>query len=527
MNTLKKIGLGVLTLTSIAPIVKAEKQQKPNIVFIMSDDHAVNAISAYKSRLSKIAPTPNIDRIGKEGVIMKSMFATNSISTPSRACILTGKYGHITGVKTLEDNYDASKHESVASMLQRDGYQTGMFGKWHLHTQPTGFDDYCVLPGQGKYHNPKFKKKGDTWFDGKGKVKDRKNALSIKGYVTDIVTDLSLEWLDKRDTDKPFFLMCHHKAPHGLWEPAKRHDHLFKDVTIPEPKSLFERKDHGPKGANQHGTSISIRNPRRNMTDQVTSTKWPTGIIDTTGMTQNEKTSAAYQKYIKDYLRVVRAIDENVGRVLTYLENNNLLENTMVIYTSDQGQFLGEHDYFDKRWMYEESINMPCLIRYPKGIKPNREVTELCTNVDFAPTFLDYAGIKTPKAMQGTSFRKALEGKRDKKQRKDFYYRYWMHMAHHDNPAHYGVRTEQYKLIFFYGLPLDANKAVKNNDTEPYWELYNIKDDKKEMFNLYGNPKYAKIQAKLKKRLLELKKECGDTDEKYPKLMKVRERYWN
>ena len=500
--------------------------KKPNILFIMSDDHATNAISAYGSRLANIAPTPNIDRLASEGVLMDNVFCTNSICTPSRAVIVTGQYSHYNGVKTLDDDFDKER-ENIAKILQKSGYQTALIGKWHLHAEPTGFDYYNVLPGQGKYNNPILKEKGKPWKDHK------KGGEKYEGYVTDVITDQTIDWMDNRDKEKPFFLMSHHKAPHGLWEFAQRHAELFKDMDIPEPKSLYTNQNHGPIDGEKYGSSISLRNRERNMLAQVTSEKWPTGSINVSGMSYKEKVSAAYQKYLKDYLRTVAAIDENVGRILDYLDENRLTENTIVIYTSDQGQFLGEHDYFDKRWMYEESLRMPFVIRYPKEIKPKQRNSDMTLNVDFAPTFLDYAGVEeVPSYMQGKSFRGNLIGNTSEDWRTSMYYRYWMHMAHHYNPAHYGIRTEHYKLIFFYGLQLDSTINSSKYDyhnipTEPYWELYDLKNDPKEMDNVYEDPKYIDIVKQLKAELLRLKEDVGDTDEIYPELMKVREKYWD
>lgn len=505
---------------------KSSDNKRPNILYIMSDDHASNAISAYGSRLKDIAPTPNIDRIAKEGILLENVFCTNAICTPSRAVIMTGKYSQNNGVKTLDDDFD-KEQENVAKILQKSGYQTAIIGKWHLHTEPTGFDYYNVLPGQGKYNNPLLKEIGKPWKHHK------KGGVKHKGYVTDVITDQTIKWLDARDKEKPFFLMSHHKAPHGLWEYAERHANLFKDVHIPEPESLWDDKNHGPLKGAKYGSSISDRYATRNMLDQVTKGRWPTGNLDPTGLTHKQLVSATYQKYLKDYLRTAAAIDENVGRILDYLDENGLTENTIIIYTSDQGQFLGEHDYFDKRWMYEESLRMPFVMRYPKEIKPNQRNSDMTLNVDFAPTFLDYAGIKSvPEDMQGKSFRDNVKGNTSKDWRTSMYYRYWMHMAHHYNPAHYGIRTENYKLIFFYGLPLDAtNKSSKDKfhqiPTEPYWELYDLKKDPNEMNNVYDNPEYSDIVKKLKEDLLKLKEETGDTDEKYPELIEVRENYWN
>jgi arylsulfatase A-like enzyme len=495
-------------------------QKQPNIIFIMSDDHAMNAISSYEGRLARVAPTPNIDRIAKEGMIFENMMCTNSICTPSRAAILSGQYSQLNGVYTLKDDYQPEA-DNLAKQLQAAGYATAMVGKWHLHKEPQGFDYYNVLPGQGRYFDPIFKEKGKEWKDHK------KGGEEYPGYVTDVTTDIALEWLDNNSSgEKPFFLMLHQKAPHGLWESAPRHDGYLKDVEIPEPESLYDNQNHGPLESKKFGTSISLRNPRRNMVDQTSSEKWPTGTIDTTGMSFQEKTHTAYQKYLKDYLRCVKAIDENVGRVLDYLDQKGLAENTIVVYTSDQGQFLGEHDYFDKRWMYEESLHMPFLIRYPKEIKAGTVNKDICLNIDFAPTFIDFAGKETPTWMQGESFRSHLNGKKPKDWRKSMYYRYWMHMSAHDNPAHYGIRTDRYKLIFFYGLPLDAKGAEKLK-TQAYWEFYDLKKDPNEMNNLYNDPKFAKKINDLKKELLMLKKKYKDTDNRYPELEALRKEMWN
>jgi arylsulfatase A-like enzyme len=518
--------IGLLSCKENKKSEGADSQNKrPNILYIMSDDHTSNAISAYGSRLKDIAPTPNIDRIANEGILLENVFCTNAICTPSRAVVISGEYSHVNGVKTLDDNFDSSK-ENVAKLLQDSGYETAMIGKWHLHTEPNGFDYYNVLPGQGKYKNPLLKEKGTVWKDHK------KGGKKYEGYVTDVITNESIKWLENRDKDKPFFLMSHHKAPHGLWEYAERHKDLFKDVKIPEPESLYDNKSHGPLKGEKYGSSISGRYKQRNMLDQVTKGKWPTGNLDPSGMTYEELVSATYQKYLKDYLRTAAAIDENVGRMLKYLDDHNLTENTIVIYTSDQGQFLGEHDYFDKRWMYEESLRMPFLMRYPKEIKAGQKNSDMTLNLDFAPTFLDYAGVKAPEYMKGKSIRSNVNGETPADWRTSMYYRYWMHMAHHYNPAHYGIRTEQYKLIFFYGLPLDATNKTSRDDfhkiaTEPYWELYDLKNDPNEMRNIYADAKYADIVAKLKLDLLKMKADIGDTDEQYPELLKVREQYWD
>ncbi len=506
--------------------------KQPNIIFIMSDDHAANAVSSYQSRLSKVFKTPNIDRLATEGVRFNGMYANNSICTPSRAAILTGQYSHTNGVRTLADPLDRKK-DNVAKQLKNAGYQTAIVGKWHLKTEPSGFDYYNVLPNQGDYFDPKLKEIGKKWKNGQmgGEV--------YPGYVTDVITDLSIDWLNEREQDKPFMLMIHHKAPHGLWEPAKRHENFLADVHIPEPDSLYNRGKHGPtdaviidgKAGQQFGSSVSRRMEGRGLVTRMLDETWPTGTLKLDSYDWNTVVSAAYQKYLKEYLRTIKAIDENVGRVLDYLDANGLTEETIVIYTSDQGMMLGEHDYYDKRWIYEESIQMPFLVRYPqaqstKTKNVGKTTDELFMNLDIAPTLLDVAGIKPPKSMQGQSFKSALLNPEQAKGREAIYYRYWLHMTHHYVPAHYGVRTKTHKLSFFYGLALDANGAMPAA-TPPYWELYDLENDPKEMTNLYPEKSSASLKSELKKVLNMLKQEVGDSDEMYPELMAVKAEHWN
>jgi len=482
----------------------------PNILYIMSDDHTANAISSYGLRFSEILPTPNIDRLALEGARLSNCFVTNSICTPSRATILTGKYGHKNGVYTLWDDLDRDQ-QNVAMLLQQAGYETAIIGKWHLHTQPNGFDYFSVLPGQGKYFDPVFKESGAAWAD------NSKEGKLYEGYATDVITDKSLEWLKNRDSSKPFFLMCHHKAPHGLWEYAPRHEHLFDGLTIPEPESLMEDKSHRSEGSRQFGRNML--NLSQRMSEGKNGREWPTGKLDVSGMTDEEKIRATYQKYLKDYLRVVAAIDENVGRLLDYLDESGLAENTIVAYTSDQGMFLGEHSYYDKRWMYEESLKMPFLIRYPGEIEAGSVCTDMVTNLDFAELFLDYAGVDIPEDMQGRSFRENLVGRTPADWRTSFYYRYWMQIEGSNVPAHYGIRTEKYKLIFFYGLGLGRNGSTEGWVTPAGWELYDLEEDPKELKNLYGQPGYEAITSQLKEGLSQLKSEVDDPDEKYPEMI--------
>ena len=505
---MRKIELlsAVLFLLAPAGLLAAGK---PNVLFIMSDDHAAHAIGAYGGRLAVLDPTPNIDRLAAEGILFENAFATNSICTPSRATLLTGQYSHVNGVRTLSGSLPPER-QTLAHGMRRAGYQTAMIGKWHLKQEPA-FDYYAVLPGQGSYFNPVLRISGGEW---------PKNEKRFSGYdsghSSDVITNLSLDWLKQRDPEKPFFLMHHFKAPHDNFENAERYDFLYEGDDIPEPDSLWREPNHGSEATEGTGTSIGKRNQRRNMGHHM--------FVDP-ALSDAEYKRTAYQRYLKKYLRTVRGVDDSVGRLLAYLEETGELDNTIVFYTSDQGFMLGEHDYIDKRWMYEESMRIPLLVRYPAVAEGGTKRRALIANVDFAPTMLELAGESVPAEMQGRSFAKLLGGETPPDWRTSVYYRYWMHMAHHDNPAHYGIRTERYKLIFFYGLALDAEGAV-DEKTQPGWELYDLKEDPQEMRNVYGRQEYASAAAKLKQELLGLKREIGDTDDRYPELMEVRRRAW-
>lgn len=515
----------------LAAHLPATAVERPNILFIMADDHAVNAISAYGGRLAKVAPTPNIDRIANEGMRLNKCFVTNSICTPSRAVILSGLHSHLNGVRTLNDAFPGpeSGTPNVAQILRNNGYQTALIGKWHLRSAPWGFDFWKVGPGQGKYHDPFFLSSEDGISY---QPRPPRQLEKVNGYYTDLVTDYAIEWLEQRSSDEPFFMMLHHKAPHGKWEPADRHAEYLAGVEIPEPETLWEDFGHRSEATRFMGTSISNRlSGRRTMVGDVQKPDWPAGSVDMTGMNSVQKNKAAYQKYLHDYLACVKAVDENVGRVLDYLDDSGLAQNTLVIYTSDQGMFLGEHDYFDKRWIYEECFQMPFLARLPGSIAAGQVDDEhLCSNLDFAQTFLDFAQVgeaEEEKQMQGSSLRKVLQGEEPKAWRDAIYYRYWMHLAHHYIPGHYGIRTERYKLAFFYSLPLDAALgAGKFPPSTPGWELYDLKKDPREVNNVYSDPDYAMVVSDLKQRLLELKEQYQDSDDQYPELMRLREQLW-
>ena len=460
----------------------AAGRPQPNILYIMADDHASHAISAYGSAINR---TPNIDRIAQGGVRLTNCFCTNSICTPSRAAILTGQYSNRNGVYTLNDRLDPARNH-VAKELQQGGYQTAMIGKWHLESDPTGFDYWNILPGQGVYYDPTFIKQGER--------------KKYPGYITDLIGDFTLDWLKQRDPKKPFFAMCHHKAPHRPWEPGPKYKDEFNGQTIPEPSNLYDHYE---------GRSRSVADVKMRVGENMTKTDLKRDLpADLKG---DDLRKWAYQFYIKDYLRCIQSVDDNVGRLLDYLDAEKLAENTIVIYTSDQGFYLGDHGWFDKRLMYEEALRMPFVMRYPGGIKPGTVNKDITLNVDFAPMFLDYAGRKTPVEMQGRSFRANLEGHTPKDWRKAMYYRYWMHNDNdHHVPGHYGIRTDRWKLIYFYGKPLGKTGAHPP-DSEPSWELYDLRSDPHEMKNLYADAKYGATVRALKAQLDQLQREAGDS----------------
>ena len=468
-------------------------QSQPNIIFIMSDDHAAHAMSCYGSRINT---TPNIDRIANGGMRFDNCFCTNSICTPSRAAILTGTYNHINGVTTLSTHMD-NRLLTFPKLLQQNGYQTGIFGKWHLGTGPdhcpTGFDDWAVLPGQGLYHNPEF-----IFKSANGGTR-----RTVQGYVTDLITDMSLDWLQKRDAEKPFFLMCHHKAPHRPWEPDEKHAHMYLNQDVPEPDTLYDDYANRASAASAAEMRVGVHMTATDIKAEISR-----------DLPEHELRKWAYQRYIKDYLRVVASIDDNVGRILDYLDDNDLTENTLVVYTSDQGFFLGDHGWYDKRFMYEESLRMPFVMRYPAEIAPGTSNGDIVCNVDFAPLFLDVAGIDVPAEMQGRSFRAMFAGDTPADWREALYYRYWMHKAHHNVYAHYGIRTHDYKLIYYYADALGQEGTI-DETYEPEWELFDLKKDPYELNSVYHDPAYAETVQALTAALHRLQDEFGD--ERYEK----------
>lgn len=458
----------------------------PNLVFIMSDDHAAHAISAYGSRINA---TPNIDRLATDGMRFDSAFCTNSICAPSRAAILTGTYNHVNGVTTLDTPLD-NRLWTFPTQLRDHGWQTAIIGKWHLghgpDADPSGFDHWRVLPGQGHYHNPVMLEPG-------GRVIER------GGYVTDLITDDCIEWIDNRDSQRPFALFCHHKAPHRSWEPSAKHFTMYDDVEIPFPDTF--RDDLA-------GRAEVVQAVRMRMMDldPIIDLKAPVPP----GLSLDDEIDWRYQRYIKDYLRCVASVDDNVGRLLDHLDASGLAENTIVVYTSDQGFFLGDHGWFDKRLMYEESLRMPLLIRHPATVAPGTTCDEIVVNVDFAKTLLDMCGVPAPDNLQGRSFVPLLAGGQPDDWPQSMYYRYWMHRDPvHQCPAHYGVRTKTHKLICYYNDPLDQPGAQGPVDAAE-WELFDLVTDPLEVDNVWGRDGYGAITAELVGELARLQAEVAD-----------------
>jgi arylsulfatase A-like enzyme len=487
----------------------------PNILFIMSDDHASHALSCYGSKINR---TPNLDRLAKEGMRFENAFCTNSLCGPARAVILTGKYSHRNGYAINEGVFDGSQ-PTVAKLLQKAGYQTAVIGKWHLGSQPTGFDYYHVLIGQGPYYNPPMHTNEPAPGNAaKGTVDAKTGYRTVRheGYVTDIITDLTLDWLkQKRDKTKPFFLMYHHKAPHREWQPGPKQFALFKDQKVPEPETLFD--DNAGRGAAAKTQQMTVKNdlnrldlkldPPRNLTPAQLAA-WHAAYdaenkaFEEAKLTGDDLVRWKYQRYIKDYLRCIASVDENVGRVLDYLDESGLAKDTIVIYTSDQGFYLGDHGWFDKRFMYDLSLRSPLLVRYPGHVAAGSVNKDLTLNLDFAETFLDYAGIKVPDDMQGRSLRPLLEGRTPADWRQSIYYHYYEYPGPHMVHRHYGVRTARHKLLYFYHLK--------------EWELYDLEKDPREMRNVYSDATYAGTVKELRAELDRLRGQFGVPDDPPP-----------
>jgi len=509
-------GLGVLVLGSLMITRLPAPPAPPNIIVIMADDHAERAISAYGGTLIR---TPNIDRLADEGILFDSSFVTNSICAPSRAVLLTGKYSHRNGLRDNRDEFDSSQ-VTFPKLLQQAGYETALIGKWHLKTEPAGFDHWRVLTGQGQYYRPVFLENGIE--------------VEHPGYVTDLITDFVLEFLENRDEEKPFCLLYHHKAPHRNWMPSPRHLDLFAEEDFPLPPGfkddyqgrpaareadmriedmylsmdmkLHERsyeRETGTGGHQDFDSVVAWRASYERMTEQE-KTAWDARYeplnqaFADSPPEGDELTRWKFQRYLKDYLRCVASVDDNLGRLLDWLDEQGLSDNTIVIYTSDQGFYLGEHGWYDKRFMYEESMRTPLIIRYPDGISAGQVADALVVNLDTAPTILDYAGVPVPPGMQGRSLRPVMLGQTPDDWRRGVYYHYYEypHGWHRVRP-HYGVRTDRYKLIHFYG-ELDV------------WELYDLENDPHELTNVYGEADYSEITETLLEQLRALRREFGD-----------------
>lgn len=465
--------------------------KRPNVLMVFTDDHAAHAISAYGSRINR---TPQLDRLAQAGMRFDNAFVTNSICAPSRAVLLTGKHSHRNGQLSNEERFDGSQ-PTFPKLFQAAGYTTAMLGKWHLQSDPTGFDHWRVLVGQGTYYNPRF-----LHPDG---------SEVLRGYTTDLITDMAIGWLEQRDRDKPFLLFVQHKAPHREWTPAARHVDLYADVTIPEPDTLFDAGTSRAPGFATQTMSVA-----RDLSDLDLKRELPRNldeaqraVLANAYAAQNAageqlrgeaRTRFLYQRYIKDYLRCVAAVDEGVGRLLDWLDRNGLADDTIVIYASDQGFFLGDHGFYDKRFMYEEALRFPLLWRWPGQVAPGSVNADLVQNLDLAPTLLDACGIAVPSDMQGKSLVPLLRGRTPSDWRTAAYYHYYEFPGVHDVPRHCGVRTKTHKLIHYYQL--DA------------WELFDLVRDPREQNNVFADSAYAEVRASLQAELLAQQRACGDTD---------------
>lgn len=507
IQILSVLGCGVAAFTSAVSCSHTPKTpEKPNILFILADDHSRAAVSAYGGINAEVAPTPNIDAIGQAGAVMQNMICTNSISGPSRACLLTGKYSTTNGFYQNEGGivFDGDQQQ-YQKILRENGYTTALFGKWHLFSTPQGFDYYKIHDNasqQGTYWDPIYNTNG-------------KKARE-KGYATRLTTNSALEWLDKqRDKEKPFCMMLHFKAPHRPWEPDSCYLHLFDGVEMPYPETFND--DYKGRELTLGESMATIENHisrgdlKQTPPDGLTKEErakwlWWGGSGKNQFWTPDPKLQGQvlknwkFQTYIKNYLRVIRSVDDQVGRVVAYLKEHGLYENTVIVYMGDQGFFLGEHGLYDKRWMYEEALQMPCLISYPNGMKGGQRLDDIALNVDIAPTLLDWAGVEIPEDMQGESFKGLLQGDEATRKtwRKAAYYQYFEYPKWHNVQPHYGVRTDRFKLIHFY----------YNIDV---WELYDLENDPNELHNIYDDPQYAGVVSELKAEIGRLQVQYGDT----------------
>ena len=475
--------------------------QRPNILFIFSDDHAEQAISAYGHPIGKIARTPSIDRLAAEGVLFQNSFCANSICGPSRACVLTGTHSHVNGFVDNENcRFDGSQ-ETFPKRLRAAGYQTALVGKWHLISNPTGFDHWEILPGQGNYYNPDFLLPGGR--------RER-----VPGHVTDITTDKAMSWLEnKRDPSRPFLLMCQHKAPHRNWMAAPQHLELFRGTRFPEPSTLFDRWENRsallqgnrmrisddltwvsdlklpqvPNGKSKEAVNVELARMTPAQRARWDATVGVEGrellqAVESGRLKGDSLVRAILQRYLADYLRCVRGVDDSVGRLLDYLDKSGLANNTIVVYASDQGFYLGEHGWYDKRWIFEESLRMPLLVRWPGHAKPGHRQAGLVQNIDYAPTFLEAAGVPVPERMQGKSLVPLLSGNAPRNWREAVYYRYTGEQTH-SVAAHDGIRTGRHKLVRF----------TQSGE----WNLFDLKEDPKELRSVHDNPAYGAVLGEL------------------------------
>ena len=494
---------------------EAGRQEPLNIIHIMTDDHSYQTLSAYGHALGKLAPTPNLDKLASQGMLFRRAFVENSLSTPSRACLMTGLYSHQNGQRQLGAGIDTTK-TFFSEILQQNGYQTAVVGKWHMQCEPKGFDYYQVLWDQGEYYNPEFRSK-----DSGGKYVKR------SGYATKLTTDYAIDFLEHRDSSKPFCLLVHHKAPHRNWMPEEKYLHLYDDVVFPYPETFDD--DYATRCEPAHTQEMRIAENMTLVYDLKLAAlknqapykdEWNVEGLQASVDRMDDAQRAAwdqayegrlrdflakkpagkelakwkYQEYMRDYLRCIKTIDDEVGRLLSYLEEHGLMDNTVIVYTSDQGFYMGEHGWFDKRFMYEESFRTPLVVRYP-GKKQGGENWDLVQNIDYAPTYLDIAGIEKPDDMPGASLVPLLDGETPQGWREYLYYHYYDYPAIHYVRRHDGVRDKRYKLIHFYGDQSEKDGAV-NCD-----ELYDLEADPGELHNLYGDPAYEETRERLQKRL--------------------------
>ena len=511
---------GMAAIASLASCAgEKESAKQYNIVYIMTDDHTAQMMSCYGGLIE----TPNLDRIANDGVIFTNSFVANSLSGPSRACMLTGKHSHANG---FTDNttcvFDGSQ-QTMPKLLRQAGYQTALIGKWHLISLPTGFDHWEILPGQGDYYNPSF-------------ITMNNDTVAEKGYLTNLITDKSIDWMEnQRDKDKPFCLFIHHKAIHRNWLPELKYLNLYEDKTFPLHENFYDDYEGRPAAAAQEMSifkdmdiiydnkmwKADVETPLKSTYEAFVGRLSPEErkvyddfyqpIIDDfykKNPKGKELAEWKYQRYMRDYAKVVKSLDDNVGRVLDYLKEKGMLDNTLVVYTSDQGFYMGEHGWFDKRFMYEESMHTPLIMHLPKGFNAKGEIPQMVQNIDYAPTFLDLAGAPIPEDIQGVSLLPLLKGEKPADWRKSLYYHFYEYPAEHMVKRHYGVRTERYKLIHFY------------NDIDE-WELYDLQEDPREMNNLYGKPGYEKITEDMMNELHKLQAQYQDPIEEKLKAEKA------